>query len=99
KRWKVSRVKKKGEDIATVVPQRRSRWPWTWAGSCPGSFCRHKHRVFLRTVSADRARYDLSASVGASVVSLKLMKSLAMCRAKTHMNPPAAVPDVTEADT
>jgi len=36
---------------------------------------------------------------GASVVSLQLMKGLAMGRAITHMNPPTAVPHITGADT
>ena len=36
---------------------------------------------------------------GAGVVSLQLMKGLAMSRAIKHMNPPAAVPHITGADT
>jgi hypothetical protein len=38
-------------------------------------------------------------TVGAGVVSLQLMKGLAMRRTIAHMNPPAAVPHVTRADT
>ena len=41
----------------------------------------------------------MPAMFGADVVSLKLMKGLAMSRTITHMNPPAAVPHITEADT
>ena len=36
---------------------------------------------------------------GAGVISLQLMKGLAMSRAIKHMNPPAAVPHITGSDT
>ena len=46
------------------------------------------------------ARYEgVPATVGAGVVSLQLMKGLTMRRTITHMNPPAAVPHFTKADT
>ena len=46
------------------------------------------------------ARYEgVPATVGAGVVSLQLMKGLAMHRTIAHMNPPAAVPHLTRADT
>jgi len=46
------------------------------------------------------AKYEgVSATVGASVVSLVLMKSLTMRRTIAHMNPPAVVPHLTSADT
>ena len=45
------------------------------------------------------ARYDVPVTFGAGVVSLKLMKGLAMSRTIKHMNPPAAVPHITGADT
>jgi hypothetical protein len=40
-----------------------------------------------------------ASTFGAGVVSLQLMKGLAMSRTITHMNPPAAVPHITGADT
>ena len=46
------------------------------------------------------ARYEgVPAAVSAGVVSLQLMKGLAMRRTIAHMNPPAAVPHLTRADT
>jgi len=45
------------------------------------------------------ARYEgVSATVGAGVVSFQLMKGLTMRRTIAHMNPPAAVPNLTRAD-
>jgi hypothetical protein len=53
-----------------------------------------------RSVLRTAARYEcVPASFGAGVVSLQLMKGLAMSRTITHMNPPAAVPHVTGAHT
>src|SRR6516165_10155264 len=49
----------------------------------------------IRSVLRTAARYEcVPASFGAGVVSLQLMKGLAMSRTITHMNPPAAVPHV-----
>jgi hypothetical protein len=46
------------------------------------------------------ARYEGEpATVGAGVVSFRLMKGLTMRRTIAHMNPPAAVPHLTRADT
>jgi hypothetical protein len=56
---------------------------------------RDRVRSFLWTT----ASYDVPAMFGADVVSLKLMKGFAMTRTITHMNPPVAVPQITEANT
>ena len=50
--------------------------------------------------SALRTGYEgMPAKVGACVVSLQLMKGLTMRRTIAHLNPPAAVPHLTRADT
>ena len=59
----------------------------------------HLSRDRVRSVLWAAASYDVQARFGAGVVSLKLMKGLAMSRTITYMNPPAAVPHITEADT
>jgi hypothetical protein len=59
----------------------------------------HLWRDRVRSVLWAAASYDVQAGFGAGVVSLKLVKGLAMGRTITYMNPPAAVPDITEADT
>ena len=54
----------------------------------------------IRSVLRTAARYErVPASFGAGVISLQLMKGLAMSRTITHVNPPAEVPPVTGADT
>src|SRR5262249_10424488 len=52
-------------------------------------------RLVLRTAARCEC---VPASFGGGVVSLQLMKGLAMSRTIKHMNPPAAVPHVTGAD-
>jgi hypothetical protein len=46
------------------------------------------------------ARHEgVLAAVGAGVGTLQLMEGLTLCRTIAHMNPPAAVPHLTKADT
>src|SRR5262249_41803544 len=54
----------------------------------------------IQSVLRTAARYEFVPAIfGAGVVSLQLMKRLAMSRTIKHMNPPATVPHVTGADT
>src|SRR5215831_11040786 len=68
----------------------RSIWLSGASGRC--------HRA-IRSVLRTAARYEcVPLTFDAGVVSLQLMKGLAMGRTIKHMNPPAAVPHVTGAD-
>ena len=59
----------------------------------------HLWRDRVRSFLWIAAKYDVPATFGTSVRSLKFMKGFAMTGTITHMNPPAAVPHITEADT
>src|SRR5262249_50816350 len=71
---------------------------------CPGT-ANQRHMGIsgdggVRSILRTTARYEcVPVTFDAGVVSLQLMKSLAMSRAIKHMNPPAAVPHITGADT
>ena len=45
------------------------------------------------------SRFYVRLGLGPGVVSLQLMRGLAMSRTIKHTNPPAAVPHMTGADT
>jgi len=54
----------------------------------------------IRSVLRTAARYEcVPLTFDAGVVSLQLMKRLAMSRTINHMNPPATVPHIAGADT
>jgi hypothetical protein len=63
------------------------------------SKCRISGEIVFGQLCGLLRGYDVPATFGAGVVSLKLVKDLAMSRTIKHMNPPAAAPHITGADT